>query len=244
MLAPKRFAWIGLASMLSGLNAMASALTLTTEDYPPFNIKAENGKPVSGIATDIIAEMMKRAAIPITIAMYPWERAKSLALSDGDTCVYSMVRNEKRENQYKWVGPVVSDDWALFAPQDSRIMLKTLEDARQYKLGGYHGDAAGDYLLTRKFQVDIASSDKMNPQKLAAGRIDLWIAGTRTGPFVASREGVRNIKPIFVFGEARDYQMYLACHKNVPDATINQLNGILKQMQGDGTIHRIHGKYE
>lgn len=223
--------------------ACALTLTLTTEDYPPFNVRGDNEHPISGISTDIIRELMKRAGVDITIAMYPWQRALTMAATDPETCVYSTVRTAKRESSYKWVGPVTSDDWALFAPKDSTITLKSLDDARKYKLGGYQGDAAGDFLVTHKFNVDVTETDKLNPQKLVAGRIDLWIAGMRTGPYVARREGVMDIKPIFTFGEAKDYQMYLACNKAIPDANIKHWNDILKQMQTDGTTARLASKY-
>jgi polar amino acid transport system substrate-binding protein len=238
-----RYSYLGALAILLLHCATSCALTLTTEDYPPFNVKADADHPIRGISTDIIRELMKRAGIDINITMYPWQRALNIAASDSDTCVYSTVRTAKREDTYKWVGPVVSDDWALFAPSDSKIVLKSLEDARQYKLGGYQGDAAGDFLVTHKFNVDIADTDKLNPRKLIAGRIDLWIAGMRTGPFVAHREGVMNIKPIFTFGEAKDYQMYLACNKAVPDNTINRLNDILKQMHTDGSVAKIQATY-
>ena len=242
----RRFGLCCLAAVLlchSACAAPTENLTLTTEDYPPFNIKGDAGHPISGISTDIVREMMKRAGIAIDITMYPWQRALSIASSDSDSCVYSTVRTAKREPTYKWVGPLTSDDWALFAPADSKIVLKTLEEARQYKLGGYQGDAAGDFMVTHKFNVDVAESDRFNPQKLMAGRIDLWIAGVRTGPFVARREGFSNIKPVLTFGEAKDYQMYLACNRAVPDETINRLNDILKQMRADGSIAKILSKY-
>jgi polar amino acid transport system substrate-binding protein len=231
--------------LLLGTAGIASAenLTLTTEDYPPFNVKGDATHPISGISTEIVRELMKRADIGIDITMYPWQRALSIASSDPDACVYSTVRTAKREPLYKWVGPLTSDDWALFATADSKIVLKNLEEAHAYTLGGYQGDAAGDFLVTHKFNVDVADSDKFNPQKLVAGRIDLWIAGMRTGPFVARREGVYNIKPVLTFGEAKDYQMYLACNKAVPDKTINRLNAILRQMRSDGSIAKIHAKY-
>ena len=240
-----RYCRLGALLVLAGYCTASLALTLTlaTEDYPPFNVRGDAEHPISGISTDIIRELMKRAKIDITIAMYPWQRALTMSATDPDTCVYSTVRTAKREDTYKWVGPVTSDDWALFAPNDSHIVLNSLEDARKYKLGGYQGDAAGDYLVTHKFNVDIAEKDKLNPQKLVAGRIDLWIAGTRTGPYVARREGVMNIKPIFTFGEAKDYQMYLACNKAIPDETIKRLNDILKQLQSDGTAARLASKY-
>lgn len=241
----RRYLMLSLALLISALwmSSHARALILTTEDYPPFNIRGNNDSEVSGISTEIIVEMMKRAGIPITIRVYPWQRALNIALSDTEACVYSTVRTEKREHQYKWVGPVVSDDWALFAMSNSTIVLKTLEDARRYKLGVYQGDAAGDYLVTQKFDVDVVTSDKLNPLKLKVGRIDLWNAGVRTGPFVARREGVENIKPVLIYGDAKDYQMYLACNKSVPDATISQLNEILGKMKKEGATAKIHDKY-
>jgi polar amino acid transport system substrate-binding protein len=234
---------LALSLQCAASTAAPTSLTLTTEDYPPFNVKADNEHPIRGISTDIIRVLMKRAGIEINIKMYPWQRALTLAANDSDTCVYSTVRTAKREETYKWVGPVVSDDWALFAPGDSKIVIKSLDDARKYKLGGYLGDAAGDFLVTHQFNVDLTDTDKLNPKKLMAGRIDLWIAGVRTGPFVARREGVLNIKPVFTFGEAKDYQMYLACNKAVPNATVNKLNDILKEMRSDGSIADIQAKY-
>ncbi len=234
---------LALAALCQVALAEATNLILTTEDYPPFNIKGDGDRPISGISTDILRELMKRAGIEVDITMYPWQRALSIAASDSDACVYSTVRTAKREATYKWVGPLTSDDWALFAPSDSPITLKTLEDARNYKLGGYQGDAAGDFLVTHKFSVDLAESDKLNPQKLIAGRIDLWIAGMRTGPFVARREGVSNIKPVLTFGEAKDYQMYLACNRALPDTLIERLNDLLKHMRADGSMARILARY-
>ena len=238
-----RYLPFAFALLTFGGAAWATNLTLTTEDYPPFNVRGDADHPISGISTEIVREMMKRANITIDISMYPWQRALSIASSDNDACVYSTVRTAKREDSYKWVGPLTSDDWALFAPSDSKITLKSLEEAHKYKLGGYQGDAAGDFLVTHKFNVDVADSDKFNPQKLMAGRIDLWIAGVRTGPFVARREGVLNIKPVLTFGEAKDYQMYLACNKAMPDTTVNRLNEVLKQMRNDGSIAKILAKY-
>jgi polar amino acid transport system substrate-binding protein len=232
--------WIAL---VFALPAAACAMELVTEDYPPFNIPAENDRPISGISTEIIREMMRRADIPISISMFPWQRALSMAATQPDTCAYSAVRTAKRELFYKWVGPIVSDDWALFATADSGITLKSLDDARKYRIGGYMGDAAGDFLVSQHFNVELAQSDKLNPRKLEHGRIDLWIAGVRTGPYVASREGVKGIRPVLTFGEARDYQMYLACSPAVPDATIRRLNEILRQMQSEGVIAKVYANY-
>ena len=50
----------------------AQALTLVTEENPPFNY-TERGKVV-GMSTEIVAELGKRSAIPLQIQSMPWEQ--------------------------------------------------------------------------------------------------------------------------------------------------------------------------
>ncbi|PHV09590.1 substrate-binding periplasmic protein [Chitinimonas sp. BJB300] len=137
---------ITLFATLLGMSAGAAhALTLTTEDYPPFNMFEQ--KKVVGISTDIVQEAAKRAGVPVTIQLLPWERALSMAKSDADTCVYSAVRTAEREKLFKWIGPLTTDEISLFALTDSPIKLSSIADAKKYKVGAYNGDAYGDYLL-------------------------------------------------------------------------------------------------
>src|SRR3954447_13364744 len=78
------------------------ALTLTTEDYPPFNIVDPQTKGVTGISFDKVTELMRRASEPYTITAYPWSRAYQMALDSNDTCVFSTTRTPEREPLFKW----------------------------------------------------------------------------------------------------------------------------------------------
>lgn len=218
----------------------AGGLVLTTEDAPPFNYAAEDGKTIVGSATEAIQEMFKRTGMEYTIALFPWMRAITKARTDIDTCVYSTTRTEEREKDFLWVGPVASSNWVFFAKADSNIKLESFDDARKYKVGGYRGDALALYLKGLKFTVDESYYDDQNLKKLEGGRIDLWATDSQNGPYFAHKKNIK-IKPLLEFKQT---ELYLACNLSVPHDTIAKLNAALKAMAKDGTTDRINKKYQ
>ena len=220
--------------------AWAEPLILTTEDAPPTNFSLDGGKTITGSATDIVRELFKRAAIEYTIAMYPWERAINMAENEKNTCVYSTTRTEAREKKFQWVGPVAPNDWVMFALADSKITVKTLDDAKKYKVGGYRGDAVALYLEEQKFKLDNGANDEQSAQKLQAGRIDIWATGVQIGPWHAKTYGIK-IKPLLTF---KSTELYVACNLGVAPATIDKLSKTMAAMVKDGTTSAIHKKYQ
>src|SRR6202035_2593591 len=89
----------------------SAALTLTTEEYPPYNMLDERTKEPTGITVDKVVELMHRAHEPFTMISYPWSRAYRLALQMEDTCVFSTSRTPEREALFTWVGPLAQSDW-------------------------------------------------------------------------------------------------------------------------------------
>ena len=103
-------------------------LTFTTEESPPFNMTV-SGKVV-GASTEAVEEMAKRAGITIKISMLPWERAYDFAQKEPNSCVYSTTRTPPREALFKWVGPLVSDKWVLYAKNDAKPIAKIVDAKR------------------------------------------------------------------------------------------------------------------
>ncbi|MEI7429659.1 MAG: ABC transporter substrate-binding protein [Betaproteobacteria bacterium] len=226
--------------LLCLLSTPTWALTLTTEEYPPLNFSPDNGVTVSGSSTDLMREIMRRSGLTGTISIYPWQRAFNMALSIKDGCVFSTTRTEAREQQFKWVGPLSTTHWVLFAKADSSIQAKTLEDLRPYTIGGYQGDAKALFLIEKGFKVDEAINEDQNFKKLNAGRISLWAAGSDNGPWYAKKLNIK-IKPVLDFNEVR---LYAACNPAIPDADIARMNEALKAIRADGTYNRIFKAYE
>ncbi|HEY0847691.1 MAG TPA: transporter substrate-binding domain-containing protein [Noviherbaspirillum sp.] len=215
---------------------LSIALDITTEHNPPFNY--QNGQHVSGISTEILLEMGRRAGVPLHVQMLPWARAYQSALSLPGTCVYSTVRLPEREDLFKWVGPLSTNKWALFAKSDFDKRIRSIEEAKNYRIGGVTMDAKAAYLKSLGFKrIDLVGDDSLNRAKLLAGRIDLWIAGLyRT----TTAENRGQIKPVFI---VREVEYYLACHPETPEKTIAALQQALATLQKEGFVKAVTDRY-
>lgn len=225
---------------LAAAGASAADLSLTTEEYPPYNYVDPGTTNIVGVATDTVKEVMKRAGIGYRLELMPWQRAYQQARDDAGTCVYSTTVTDERKPLFKWVTPVASNDWVLMAKADNPHPIKTLEDARPYTIGGYQGDALADYLHKQGFKLDLAAHDDLNPAKLQAGRIDFWGTGNLLGPYLLKRLSISNVAPVLTFQHA---ELGLACNRAVPDDQIARMQAALEAMTKDGTVEAISQRY-
>ena len=241
---------VALAASLSlgagAAQAASEPINLLTENFPPYNM-AVDGKNfardehITGIAADIVREMFKRARVDYTLTLrFPWERIYKMALEMPGYGVFVTARLPEREALFNWVGPIGPDDWVLLARADSGIELSSLEQARQYRIGAYKGDAIGEHLVAQGLEPSLALRDQTNVEKLQNGSIDLWATGDPAGRFLAKQQGVTGLKRVLRFDSA---ELYLALNKQVSDETAKKLQAALEQMRADGTLDSITGRY-
>ncbi|SEN35861.1 polar amino acid transport system substrate-binding protein [Pseudomonas sp. ok272] len=235
-----------LASAVHAAEKTDTDLVLLTENFPPYNM-AKNGKNfaqdenINGIAVDIVREMFKRAGITYSLTLrFPWERIYKLTLEKPGYGVFVMARLPDRENLFKWVGPIGPDDWIMLAKADSKITLDNLDQARQYKIGAYKGDAIALTLAKQGLNPMVVLRDQDNAKKLLSGQIDLWATGDPAGRYLARQEGVTGLKTVLRFNSA---ELYLALNRNVPDETVAKLQAALDQMRKDGDVDAIMARY-
>lgn len=237
-----RLLFLFLRTVALGVSLMTSAapphLTLVTEEYPPYNLRNPQGV-ITGVSTDIVHALMKSAGYTYEISLYPWARAIQMAQVEHDTCVYSMSRTPERESLYKWIGPLVANEWALFAVTPLKP-ISALSDVSDARIGSYQGDAIVNYLNERHFKVDVAATDDVNPKKLLAKRIDYWATGKLIGQYRLMQQGITNIAPLLVFNRT---DMYLACHRGLTDEQVGHLNRQLTELRTNGTIKKIYQAY-
>jgi polar amino acid transport system substrate-binding protein len=221
-------------------------MVLLTENFPPYNM-AINGKNfaqednIDGIAADIIREMFKRAEIHYSMTLrFPWDRIYKLALEKPGYGVFVTARLPERENLFKWVGPIGPDDWVLLGRSDSTISLSSLDEARQYRVGAYKGDAIAEYLVEKGLEPITALRDQENVKKLMAGQIDLWASGDPAGRYLAKQEGISGLKTILRFDSA---ELFLALNKEVPDEVVQKLQTELDKMRSEGFVDDILSNY-
>ena len=128
----------------------------------------------------------------------------------------------------------------LLARANSPITLTSLEQARQYKVGAYKGDAIALALEEKGMAPVIVLRDQDNARKLQAGQIDLWATGDPAGRFLARQVGISGFKTVLRFNQA---QLYLALNKEVPDEVVARLQKALDQLRAEGVVDKISDKY-
>ena len=245
--------WLAAASALLLMASVARAeidpnynVVLLTENFPPYNM-AINGKNfaqednIDGIAVDVVREMFKRADIKYSLTLrFPWDRIYKLALEKPGYGVFVTARLPERETLFKWVGPIGPDDWVLLARGDSKLVLNNLQQAKQYRIGAYKGDAIAEHLEKEGLQPVTSLRDQENAKKLMAGQIDLWATGDPAGRYLARQEGVSGLKTVLRFNSA---QLYLALNKDVPDEVVQKLQSELDKMRAEGIVDSILNSY-
>jgi polar amino acid transport system substrate-binding protein len=232
------------AALLLGLCGHALAqqsITLYTEEYAPFNWRDKESGDITGLSTDIVTDLLKRAGIahaaPVSV---PWARGLALTAANPNTCLFTAARVPEREALYQWVGPIGRSAWVLFARKADHIVLRSVDDARRYRIGTYIGDASVTFMRERGIKIEAAASDRLNPSKLQKRRIDLWSVGRLPGLKLLRELGIGEMEAVLTFTEA---DMYLACSRDLAPGTVARLNATLKAMYADDTVKRIYTRY-
>lgn len=236
----------GLLLALCGYAAApALALQMLTEEYPPYNY-TEN-KALSGISADIVVEMGRRAKVPMTFAIMPWPQAYEQTQRKVETCLFSTARLENRERIFKWVGPLATNEWGLFAKTDFKDPIAKLTDARPYRIGGVTNDAKVAWLRDMALtNIVTVNEDKLVPGMLTLDRkkldaVDLWVTGIYAEKFIVAKNKIKDIKLVL---KIKDEPLWLACHPSLSDATVKALQDALGSMQKDGAYKKIIESYD
>lgn len=220
------------------------ALKLVTEEYPPLNMSGPpdaSGKPtITGIATDVVREMMKRAGYEYTLELMSWSRAYSLAQEEPGYGVFSTAMIDSRLSLFKWVQPLVENRCVFFARDDRALAIDSIDTARIYRVGGYRDDVMALLLEEMGFKLDLVSRDRLNMLKLERGRIDLWPTGEQQGFHYMKEAGISGISPVF---EIRRQVQGIAFHTSTSPEIIDRLNTILNELRQDGFIASVEARY-
>jgi len=225
--------------------APAHALTLLTEENPPFNYMA-NGK-LTGLVTELVLDAAKRANVPYTIELLPWNRAYMRAQAEKDTCLFATARLDSREKLFNWVGPLANNLWAVYGRGNFAGSVRVLTDLKPYRIGGVVNDAKVEYLKENGVtNIKQALDDRMNPPRLLLpaedpNHIDLWVTGYYGERDLARAAKVSDIKLVFI---VREIPLYLACSPLTAPRVVKALSEALEKMRTDGVLAEVAATYE
>ncbi len=220
-------------SKLAGLK-----LKIYTENSPPASYM-EDGR-LKGISVDLVREILRRLNMPDNIQAVPWARGYTLALTQPNVALFSTTRLPQREKLFKWVGPLYSQIWGLYARKDSALNITSLEQAKTVdRIGTYYKDAKEQYLLANGFRNLVSTNKNLsNIRHLMDGTIDLWASSDFNMPYLARQAGVDpdQLKLVLPF---KQVQNYIAFSIQSPESLVSLWQQTLDELKYDGTYDRL-----
>ena len=218
--------------------ASAQDITLTTEDYKPYNFM--DGDKIVGVGADQVFELMARSGLSYSAEMMQWSRAIGLAENQPNTCVFTASHTAERDARFVWIEPLVVDRAMLVRKKGADVTAATLEEAKAYTVGTQAKDYTEDLLKGNGFtKIDLAANFEQTMQKLQAGRIDMTaLSETYMQELIANGA---EIEPVTVLSETI---LSMACSKSTDADKVAKMQDALKSMIDDGTQAEIIAKYK
>jgi len=220
-------------------------LNLYTEKFPPYSYLEHN--QIVGINSDIVKQACVLAAITCNIKIVPWNRAIALT-NNSASGIYSMSRNQERENNYRWVGPLINAENYLFRLKSrSDVKVSDISSAIKYSIAVPRNDIYEKSLKDRGFKNLLQVSSKFKGVKLfLAGKIDLLIASPLTLPYQLAEHGtdLAMLEQLIPLPLPELQGNYLALHPEVAPEYVHKLQQALDTLHKSGKVDNIIRQYK
>lgn len=235
---------IGLTLLGPAFPAMAQKISVVTEEMAPYNFTG-NDKVLTGLATDVVKEIFKRAQLDYDIKSYPWARAYLIAQSTPNVAIYSMGRNDEREPMFKWVGTIVQREVYLYKlAARPELKANTLGDVKGMALGGVRAGVRTMYLQKEGLPVAEVTDDSTNLQKLLVKRIDAFPIDEPNLVYLSRMAGVDfDVFEKLLKLDKLSGGLNLAFSLGTPDETVAKARVALEGMHKDGSLKQITARW-
>jgi polar amino acid transport system substrate-binding protein len=221
--------------------AHAESIKLVIQEYTPFTHTNPKTAQIEGVLSEKIQEIMRRAGETTSIKSTSLARALQATQNEENTCMIGLRRTPERESSFKWVGPLIFDDWVLYSKKDSLVKLKNFEDAKPYRIGSYKNAATGLQLTEQGYKIEFANEDDENPRLLINNRIDFWVVSELHGMYMAQQQGYwKEMQRALKY---KTIELYMLCHPSMEKSRIALFNRYNKEIESDGTMEKISHKY-
>lgn len=265
---PRRIKRATIVSSVLILLAVVCAVTLTytvrssspssneaDKDLPELKIGVTDNDPYvyidttgdyAGIDIDIAREACKRAGLRPQFVDISWNDRDRL-LKNGDIdCLWCDYSPCYREDDYYWTEPYLTITVSVAAKKTSGIKsLAHLDGSKTIAvIAGSVSERrllAGDLEISPDVRIKSYDSAELCKAALAKGYVDCWMADVQSlGPLVAQYPGLYR-----VFADnVMTVDLGVAFEDGYEGEHVKNLNTVLFEMDRDGTIERIVGKYK
>ncbi|MCE2572700.1 substrate-binding periplasmic protein [Motilimonas eburnea] len=212
-------------------NSAPPSIQFYSEHFPPFTI--DDHGDIHGEAVDLVRKMMLLLNHPDTIKVKPWARAYKRALRDPNSAIFLIARTPERENNFKWVGPLMQDRISLCQHKNDQNQYDDINQlALDSKIALPRGYPEQAVLTEMGFnQLRLTNNPTSAINMLLKQRVSL-ISCSPKALWDLLMQNATPTDEIQVTGiDLYHVDLYIAFHHQTSDATIKQWQQALEQVK-------------
>lgn len=225
-----------------------SKIKFFTEQYAPVSFTNIDNGEVDGMAVEIVRKIAADVGDLADIEIMPWARAYRLATEEDGSAVFTTIRTEEREGNFKWVGPILLSSDGFYALKDSGLSIKYSEELFGVrKIAVPRGWYTHEELMEIGFPNLIPVREPiMMFRLLLRKRVELIVTDNISfytrGNMVGTQD-VLNYNDVKVVFPYKDSYGYIAFNKNTDDSIIKRWQDSLDKMKSSGEFGQIYEKW-
>ena len=220
-------------------SAVASAdnVIVVTENYPPYNYKQND--QLLGLSTDVIRKVMDASGLEYEIRLYPWARAYTMALTQDNVLIYTIMRTKERESLFHWIVFLGKSEFYLMGRSDKNYESSIPElITKKYKAVCVINDASCEWLREAGFPNDLIHEVPDNIESseikmILNGRVDFFVADPVYLNYRLQQIGIpeKRFKKISKIHEGR---YYLAAGKQLKQNVLERIQEARDSLNAGG----------
>ncbi len=233
------FVWYAWATEADDIRTVD--LKIYTEAYPPMNF-AEKGK-LSGLATEVVRELMKRTHIRADIQLVTWEQGYKAVMEKPNVALFSIAMTPDRKPLLLWVGPIAFSNANFYARKGSNFGIRFLEDAKKIPAIVVVKDDYTEQLLRKEGFSNLESvpTQEIALEKLLNGKAQLFPCSNIAMPALLKRlNAMGDVESVL---NLSTNMLYIAFSKSTSPELIALLQKTLDEMKAEGVFSRIYAKW-
>lgn len=234
-----------LGVVFSYFNCIADEGPLMVEDtWPPYTI-GEIGTPVGGIAAEITKAVFRRIGVEPRLELFPWKRVLKMAEIGKVDGIMLLMKTKERQAFLVYTDKLFTNIDRVFANNSSeKIVIQSIEDLKDYRIGYVFGYAYGDRVDTLLFKLSKKTFKAYTPEENVENLVIKWVDFIiDTSPVV---ERILGDNPGWADKvheldfDLKSYDYYIGISKKSKYATrIQEINKVISDMKQDGTMDRL-----
>lgn len=216
-----------------------------TEPWMPYQMETEEG--LEGISVDLVKEIQKRIGNSEKIKVFPWSRGYNLTLRKPGFALFLTTRSKKREDLFKWVGPISSMKLVFFKNASREdLEINSFEDAKSVDSIAVAADTISHQKLVElgftNLHVNKLASYSLN--KLKENKADLYPTEYYSILYELKKKNLQDkIVAVKMQKPIMESHLYIAFNKETSDDIIARWQNALDEIKKDGTYQEILKRY-